>query len=53
MQKSKQSIAYIKKEPMGYYSINGIYHGEDLWSKIESLYIKHIEKKIVINVTWP
>ena len=53
MENNKKSIAFIKKEKLGYYSINGIYHGEDLWDMIDNLYEKHQDKQIVLQVTFP
>jgi hypothetical protein len=50
---NKKSIAFIKKEKLGYYSINGIYHGEDLWDMIDNLYEKHQDKEIILQVTFP
>lgn len=48
-----KSVAYLKKEKLGYYSINGIYKGEDLWDMIDKLYEKNKDKQIVIQVTFP
>ena len=52
MENTNKSVAYLKKEKLGYYSINGIYKGEDLWDMIDKLYEKHKDKQIVLNVTW-
>ena len=53
MEKHNKSIAFLKKEKLGYYSINGIYKGEDLWDMIDKLYKKHIHKNIVVHITFP
>ena len=53
MENHNKSIAFLKKEKLGYYSINGIYKGEDLWDMIDKLYEQHKEKHIVVHITFP